>query len=59
MEHPMKQIKKKCNNTMFVNDATLLHNLGRVFNINSTMLMAIVKYNVTLWGGTYGQQEVG
>eukprot|EP00957_Ditylum_brightwellii_P156321 11898221-Ditylum_brightwellii.AAC.1 len=50
MEDPMKQIKKKYNNTMFVDNATLLHNLGRIFIINSTMLMVIVKYNVTLWG---------
>eukprot|EP00957_Ditylum_brightwellii_P009947 750237-Ditylum_brightwellii.AAC.1 len=49
MEDPMKQINKKHNNTMFVDGATLLHNFGRVFNINSTMFMAIVKYNVMLW----------
>eukprot|EP00957_Ditylum_brightwellii_P153480 11680757-Ditylum_brightwellii.AAC.1 len=49
MEDPMNQIKK-CNNTMFVNNAMLLHHLGRIFNINSTMLMAIVKYDVTFWG---------
>eukprot|EP00957_Ditylum_brightwellii_P127801 9746852-Ditylum_brightwellii.AAC.1 len=50
MEDSMKQIKKKLNSTMFVNNAMLLQNLGRIVNINSTILMAIVKYNGTLWG---------
>eukprot|EP00957_Ditylum_brightwellii_P143333 10919748-Ditylum_brightwellii.AAC.1 len=37
-------------NAMFVGNTTLFHNLCQVFSISCIALMAIEKYNVTLWG---------
>eukprot|EP00957_Ditylum_brightwellii_P121249 9246205-Ditylum_brightwellii.AAC.1 len=35
---------------MFVNDATLFHNVMTLFTACARMIMSIVSYDVTLWG---------
>eukprot|EP00957_Ditylum_brightwellii_P212177 15367043-Ditylum_brightwellii.AAC.2 len=47
---PLKTVKSKCNNVVFVDNTTLFHILCQTFSISCIALMAIVKYDMTLCG---------
>eukprot|EP00957_Ditylum_brightwellii_P209307 15361161-Ditylum_brightwellii.AAC.1 len=50
IQDPSRKVQKKRNNAMLVDNASLFHNLMKIFTACAHMIMSIVSCNVTLWG---------